>query len=228
DVTYTCWFTVTGLDSTHGMAVEILYSDLSSETHQVNTNGRQSFTFSYTGSADNVTALIIISPSPHIGITSENFTLSNFYIYTPGNDNKSGAFTFATGFAFPTMLFTATNNDSAFGFDYSKSFTHYLRVWGNIKYNGYTEEKEVYNFSDNTNLLLTASQLKQYEISIGDAAEYVHDCLSILRLHDTFTINDKEYIPDGDYALQVRKSTFVLPAKFTVKEQAGPSKNYAL
>ena len=127
-----------------------------------------------------------------------------------------------------TILFTATNNDNAFNFDYSNSLTHKLRVNAKMKYHDYQETVEEYNFSDNSNILMSASIEKSFEIIVADAAEFVHDCLSMMRINDNFNINSLPYMRDGNYAIKQRKSTELSSAAFSVKPVLGIGKNWPI
>lgn len=126
-----------------------------------------------------------------------------------------------------TLKFTATNNDNAFGFDYSHGLTHELRVEAKMVVSGFPEEKEDYLFSDNSRKLLFARRDTEYEISVTDAPDYIHECLSMMRLNDTFTINGVEYIADGNYDLRKRKTSDLKQAVFTVKKKQGIASNYS-
>lgn len=126
-----------------------------------------------------------------------------------------------------TMLFYAVNLDNAFGLDYvTGALRHYLRVYGKIKYLGYPEEVDVFKFSDNSNELMFASSEKEFEVIIGDAPEQIHDCISILRLHDIFQIDGTEYVRSGTYDINRRRSSDNSQAVFSVKEATGVSSNY--
>lgn len=126
-----------------------------------------------------------------------------------------------------TLKFTATNNDNAFGFDYSHGLTHELRLEAKMVVSGFPEEKEDYLFSDNSRKLLFARRDTEYEISVTDAPDYIHECLSMMRLNDTFTINGVEYIADGNYDLRKRKTSDLKQAVFTVKKKQGIASNYS-
>jgi len=127
-----------------------------------------------------------------------------------------------------TILMYATNSDNAFGLDYtSGNLQHWLRVYGKIKYSDYPEEAEVFKFSDNSSQIMFASSEKQFEVIIGDAPEQIHDCISILRLHDVFEIDDTAYVRSGNYDLNRRRTSDNSQAVFAVKEQVGVSSNYS-
>lgn len=126
-----------------------------------------------------------------------------------------------------TLFLYAINLDNAFGLDYtSGSLQHWLRVYGKIKYSDYPEEAEVFRFSDNSNELLFARSEKEFEVIIGDAPEQIHDCISILRLHDIFQIDGYSFVRAGNYDLNRRRSSDNSQAIFTVREQTGVSSNY--
>lgn len=126
-----------------------------------------------------------------------------------------------------TLYFYALNNDSAYDLG---DMPQYLRCKAKIKYSGYPEEKEVFGFSSNLNALLFAKQEKEYTVTIGDADEHIHDCISLMRLYDTFQIEIDgtmvDFVPVGDYELNTRKSSVNSTATFTVKKKQGISSNY--
>ena len=127
-----------------------------------------------------------------------------------------------------TLLFVGNNNDNAFGFDFSVGFRLFLRVYGKLNVIGYPEEVEgTFRFSDGSLKNMYAVSDKEYEVVIGDAAEYIHDCLRLLRLTDIFTIDGTEYVRTGDYGLKGRKSSDLLQATFNVKPADGLVANYS-
>jgi hypothetical protein len=127
-----------------------------------------------------------------------------------------------------TLLFYGNNNDNAFGFDYSVGFRHYLRIYGKIGVIGFPEEVEgTFRFSDGSLKNLYAVSDTEYEVIIGDAPEYVHSCLRLLRLHDIFQVDGVEYVRTGDYGLKTRKSSDLLQANFNVKPAQGLLANYS-
>lgn len=134
-----------------------------------------------------------------------------------------------------TLLFEGVNtdngfapNETIFGYTFDGSnITRMIRLLAKKKYSGYPEEKEVFEFSDNSHRIMFAKSQREYEINIGDAAQHAHDILSIIRLHDTFTIDDVEYIPSSDYELRARKTSDNSQAVFLVREKQGISSNYS-
>jgi len=126
-----------------------------------------------------------------------------------------------------TILLQATNDDNAFGFDYSVAYAHTLRVKGRIDLSGYPEEKDQTRFSNNMKRLLYAHTEKEYVVAIGDAPEYIHDCIRQMRLNDTFTIDVDSYIVSGDYELRTRKTSTNMQATFSVKDVEGIGSNYS-
>lgn len=126
----------------------------------------------------------------------------------------------------PTLLFSANNNDGAFGFDYSQGLTHNLRINAKQDVTSYPETTEVYTFSDNSEALLYGQTQKEYTIFVTDAPVYVHDCLRLLRLHDTFMINGSQYVIDGSYDLNRRKTSALKQSSFTVRDAEGIGNNY--
>jgi hypothetical protein len=127
-----------------------------------------------------------------------------------------------------TLLIEAFNNDNAFGFDYETgTFTQSLRVKAKMDVISYPEEKEEYLFSDNSRAILFARSEKEYDVKLGDAPEYIHDCLARLRLHDNFEINSEQYISSSDYDLRGRKTSRLKQAVFNVKDRVGLASNYS-
>lgn len=136
-----------------------------------------------------------------------------------------------------TLLFRAANEDNAFGFTYTNSgFRQWLRAYAKIKYNEYPEDTNVFTFSDRSKIITFAARDKSYTVTIGDAAEHVHDFLSIARLHDDFRIRNKmedgteetiAYVINGSYELGQRKSSNNSTATFNVFEAQGISANYS-
>ncbi len=126
-----------------------------------------------------------------------------------------------------TIKLYANNDDNAFGFDYSLAYAHTLRVKGRIDLSGYPEEKDEYRFSNNNRRLLYSQTEKEYVVAIGDAPEYIHDCIRQMRLNDTFTIDGDAYIVSGDYELRTRKTSTNMQATFSVKDVEGIGSNYS-
>ncbi len=127
-----------------------------------------------------------------------------------------------------TLLLTATNNDGAFGFDYSEGLIHSIRIKAKRDVTSYPEEAETYTYSDNSETLLFGRTQVEHTIFITDAPDYVHACLRHLRLHDTFMIAGVEYVRSGAYELNRRKTSALKQAVFTVREKEGVGSNYRL
>lgn len=127
-----------------------------------------------------------------------------------------------------TVLITASNNDDAFGFDYTLgSFEQNLRVKAKLDVLAYPEEKEEYLFSDNSRAILFARTEKEYDVKVADAPEYIHDCLRVLRLHDNLEIDNEQYIVSSEYDLRGRKTSKLKQSVFNVKDRVGISSNYS-
>lgn len=165
-----------------------------------------------------------------------NFDIDNvvFGVGYPDTDNESNCMNIQETQSC-TLLFEGENSDSAFtasvnvlGYTYNDTGeTKMIRLYAKKKYSGYPEEKDIFEFSDNSNRIMFAQAQKEFEVNVGDAAEHAHDLLSILRLHDTFTIDAVEYIPSSDYELRTRKTSDNSQAVFLVKEKTGISSNYS-
>jgi len=134
-----------------------------------------------------------------------------------------------------TLVFNASNDDNAFGFDYTTGtgFQHFLRVYSKMDVTAYPEEVETpYIFSNNNRVLMFARRDKEYTLFIGDAPNHIHDLLSIMRLHDTFSIGTNiftdlvAYTKESGYELNRRKTSNLKQATFTVRETQGLASNF--
>ena len=73
---------------------------------------------------------------------------------------------------------------------------------------------------------------KEYTLFIGDAPNHIHDLLSIMRLHDTFSIGTNiftdlvAYTKESGYELNRRKTSNLKQATFTVRETQGLASNF--
>jgi len=136
-----------------------------------------------------------------------------------------------------SLITRASNNDNAYGFIYTNTgFRQRMRFYGKIKYNEYPEDAETFVFSDRSRILPYAASDKSFTVTVGDAAEHMHDHLRLARLHDDFRITEKMedgttqqvfYVINGGYELGQRKSSSNSTASFNVFEQQGIPANYS-
>lgn len=162
-------------------------------------------------------------------LADHNYTIDAISVIASEKDslNVSECFNLQTTHTC-TLLFYATNSDNAFGFDYSSgALRHYLRLEAKIDISGYPEEKEDYLYSDNSRELLFARSETEYEVNVTDAPDYIHSCLRMMRLNDTFKIDSSFYIADGNYDLKRRKTSKLKQSLFTVKDTDGIASNYS-
>jgi hypothetical protein len=113
-----------------------------------------------------------------------------------------------------TILVTWTNNESAFGFDYSGlDFTQSLRVPAKLwqpKYN--SDIKEIYVDSKGNRQILYARVVKDQLLSVKELPEYLHDALSIGINHDIVKLDGVEYVFEEDeYSPTWRNSSNLAP-----------------
>lgn len=169
-----------------------------------------------------------------IGCSQLSFYDSTNTGATPGTENVSNCIDIKETHPC-TLMFNASNDDNAFGFDYTTGtgFQHFLRVYSKIDVTGYPEEVETpYIFSNNNRVLMFARRDKEYTLFIGDAPVHIHDLLSIMRLHDTFAIGTNiftdlvPYTKESGYELNRRKSSKLKQATFTVRETQGLASNF--
>ena len=228
--TYTLNFNVQGLGTFVGLEVKINFGVGSPVVETIISNGQHAITFMAGGptSGIDVDAVVTFNALYHVLGHTPSFAVSlgRVIFNTQGDTFTSNNISFQTAFPFPTLLFMATNNDNAFNFNYSNGLTHNLRLWAKMRYKDYKTQADEANFSDNSNVLMTAYLEKIYEVVVGDAAEFVHDCLSVMQINDSFEIGGATYIREGTYAVKHRKSTELAPAQFDVKPIQGISKNW--
>ena len=176
----------------------------------------------YSGNVD-ITLIFSEAIQNHVNVVLDNIVLK---ASAPDEFNVSNCFNVVSD-APCTLLFTATNNDNAFDFDYSHGLVHKLRVECKMDVTAYPEEVEVpYIFSNNERVLMFARRDTEYSIFVTDAPDHIHACLSMMRLNDTFTINGAEYIKQSAYELNRRKTSKLKQATFTVFNKQGISSNF--
>lgn len=113
-----------------------------------------------------------------------------------------------------TILVTWTNNESAFGFDYSGlDFTQSLRIPAKLwqpKYN--SDIKEIYVDSKGNRQILYARVVKDQLLSVKELPEYLHDALSVGINHDIVKLDGIEYVFEEDeYSPTWRNSSNLAP-----------------
>lgn len=221
-ISYTLNFTITNLGILDNMALYI--NDVFVSAFQA--NGVKTYTIDLSA-YEGLTAIKLGFTGSALGDT--NYTIDTVSVVAADKDdlNVSNCINLRTTHTC-TLLFYAVNLDNAFGFDYvSGSLRHYLRLEAKIELVGFPEEVEEYRFSDNSRQLLFAMSERLWEVRITDAPDYIHECLRIMRLHDTFQIDGGSYIIDGSYDLRVRKTSRLKQAVFSVKNAEGLSSNYS-
>jgi hypothetical protein len=123
-----------------------------------------------------------------------------------------------------TKVFYATNQANAFGFDFT-GFFFKMRCRGRVEYTKYPDSPEMASFSDNSNDLTLAYPEKQHTITVYSLSEYQHDCMRLMRLSDTFTIDDVEYVQAGEYTIKRTDHLNAALGQFDVKDKTGIERN---
>ena len=85
-----------------------------------------------------------------------------------------------------TKLLSWTNDNDSYGFDYSQSLTHYLRVECILRNAKWSGEKETFTDSKGLRKVLYADKFKTKELVIREQPEYIHEALAIGIDHDHF------------------------------------------
>ena len=123
-----------------------------------------------------------------------------------------------------TKLFYGTNDGNAFGFDFT-GFYFRMRCRSRVEYTKYADSPEMASFSDNSNDLTLAYPEKQHTITVYGLSEYQHDCMRLMRLSDTFTIDDVEYVQAGEYTIKRTEHLNAALGQFDVKDKTGIERN---
>ncbi len=121
-----------------------------------------------------------------------------------------------------TVQLQWTNNENAFGFDYSGlSFTQSLRVKAKLWQPKYGKEKNVFKDSIGNRIILKSETSKEELLTVGEIPQYLHDALSIGLEHDIFTVDAVEYVnEETEYTPKWRKSSQLSPVEvFLIKDQ---------
>lgn len=123
-----------------------------------------------------------------------------------------------------TKLFYGTNDGNAFGFDFT-GFYFRMRCRSRVEYTKYADSPEMASFSDNSNDLTLAYPEKQHTITVYGLSEYQHDCMRLMRLCDTFTIDNTEYVQAGEYTIKRTEHLNAALGQFDVKDKTGIERN---
>lgn len=121
-----------------------------------------------------------------------------------------------------TILLEWTNDENAFGFNYTDFvFTQALRVSAKLR-NTTSEKVNKVNFtnSQGEKKILFSQTFRAEELKIDEMPEYLHRALDIGVEHDTFTINTVAYINEEDeYEPRWRNSSLLAPVTVSVKKK---------
>lgn len=95
-----------------------------------------------------------------------------------------------------------TNNDDGFGMNYtSVPLIHSLWIKGALRNADYPYEEDYFTTSSGTHFPVYVDSVKTVEMWVHDLPEYIHDALRIGVVHDSFTVNGREYAKaDGGYS----------------------------
>lgn len=117
-----------------------------------------------------------------------------------------------------TLLLSWTNDDNAYGFNYSDlTFEPKLRVKGKKWQPSYPKEKEIFKDNAGNRTILKSETSKEELLTIAEMPEYLHDALSIGIEHDDFYIDGEKYTnEESDYIPKWRKSSNLAPAEVAV------------
>jgi hypothetical protein len=117
-----------------------------------------------------------------------------------------------------TLLLSWTNDDDAFGFNFSElGFTPKLRVKAKKWKPSYTKEKNVFKDNVGNRTILKSETSKEEVLTISEMPEYLHDALAIGLEHDTFMIDGQAYTnEETEYSPKWRNSSQLAPSEVVV------------
>lgn len=121
-----------------------------------------------------------------------------------------------------TILLEWTNNDNAFGFNYTDFvFNQALRISGKLR-NTTSEKinKTPFTNSRGEKKIIFSQVFRVEDLIIDEMPEYLHRSLDIGVEHDTFTIDNVAYVNEEDeYAPNWRRSSLLASVIVSVKEK---------
>lgn len=116
-----------------------------------------------------------------------------------------------------TKQLTWTNDDNAYGFDFTEGFTQSLRVKCKKWHPSYKKNKETFEDSQGNISVIRSSSKKIEILGIEEMPEYLHDALSIGIEHDLFEIDGIPYVvEDSEYSPKWRNSSQLAPVEIEV------------
>ncbi len=116
-----------------------------------------------------------------------------------------------------TILLSWTNDENAFGFDYSLPFIQNLRVKAKIWMPKYTKEKNVFKDSAGNRNILKSETSKEEILTIAEMPEYLHDAIAIGIEHDTLEVDGVVYVnEESEYLPKWRKSSQLAPSEIVI------------
>jgi hypothetical protein len=118
-----------------------------------------------------------------------------------------------------TLLFSWTNNDNAFGFEFID--TLFNPIWRGVakvwKSNYEADKNEYYTDSKGTRIALYVRSVKKKLLTINEVPEYIHDALRLAVKSDNFFVDGIQYVvEDGDYQPTWRNSSENAPVELEI------------
>jgi len=162
-----------------------------------------------------------LSPVAHYQIpVFRTVSLTNIYIRELTFIASSEPFILDTQWSC-THLLSWTNNNDAFGFNYSGlTFIQYVRLKAKLWKSSYDKaEKVVFTDSVGDKMMLHSKVFKKYIFSLEEIPEYLHDAISLAIDHQTLTIDGVLYSnAEESYEPNWRNSAMLAPAEIEVYE----------
>lgn len=117
-----------------------------------------------------------------------------------------------------TILLDWTNNDNAFGFNFSDlEFNPKLRVKAKKWHPKYTKTKTLFKDSVGNRTMLKSDTDKEEFLTVREQPEYIHDALAIGLEHDEFQVDGVKYSnEETEYTPAWRKSSQLAPVEIVI------------
>jgi len=179
--------------------------------------------FRYLASPDDVTGAELEFST----LIGTNLSINDISVIDVAPEFCSECLNVKTDWGCSTNILSWTNNETAFGIDYENFvYTQFMRLESKLWKPKYITEQEDFTDNAGSRTLLWARSRKQFDLTIRDVPEYIHDALRLGVIHDTFNIEGEQYIKlEGDYEPEWRNSSLTAPITIEVTPQTEDMQN---
>lgn len=127
-----------------------------------------------------------------------------------------------------TKLLKWTNEDNAFNIPYSEAtIVHYLRLYAKKDRSRYPTVGDTFKKSNGESDIIYAAREKIWRLSFDYLPEYIHDAISIAKIHDHFFLDNVEYIsPIANYDPEWRDKMSLSQSNIEIQKKIDNNINY--